>query len=76
MLNTRKIYIKNDYLNTNKWKESDDLFAAETFGNKKKLRNIAKDCLEQAEKWSLIAKAGSMPVEDIDEDLNELPDLE
>jgi hypothetical protein len=53
-----------------------DIFAAETSGNKEKLRNIAKDCLEQAEKWSLIAKAGSVPVEDIDEDLNEMPDLE
>jgi hypothetical protein len=41
------------------------------------LRNIAKDCLEQAEKWALIAKADSQPqlLEDIvDED--EMPDLE
>lgn len=61
--------------------ETNYFFAAETSGNQEKLRNIAKDCLEQAEKWSLIAKAGSQPpvdqpVENNEEDLTEMPDLE
>ncbi|XP_065335545.1 protein unc-45 homolog B [Cloeon dipterum] len=40
---------------------------------KEKLKKIALECLEQAEKWSLVAKAGSVVVQEEEEGL---PDLE